>query len=357
LREETERVAAVRAPAGYAVEAFRPVWWLRGAHAQTLGGKFMRRDPGIALRRERWETPDGDFLDLDFPEGGAAPAAGAPVVVVLHGLEGSAGRRYMLWTYRELLGRGLVPVGLNFRSCSGEPNRTVRFYHSGETTDLAWVVERLAARWPGVRLGAVGYSLGGNVLLRYLGERGAGAGVAAAVAVSVPFDLSAGAARLDRGFMSRVYTTYFMRSLRRKARLKEALLRGACDYEAVVRARTLREFDDAATAPLHGFADAEDYYRRCSSATVLERIRVPTLVLQAEDDPFLPREALPVRALAENPWIVAGVVARGGHVGFIERRRPGTGRFWAEREAARFLATVLFGGGSDQVGQELEPAL
>lgn len=327
---------------GYEPKAFRAAWWLRGAHRQTIGGKFLRPRMSLPLERERLETPDGDFLDLDFT---ARPRADAPVVLVLHGLEGSARRRYVMLTYQELLARGLHAVGLNFRSCSGEPNRLARFYHSGETGDLDHVLGVLHDRFPGVPIGVIGYSLGGNVLLRYLGERGeaAGARVHAAVGVSVPFDLTAGGEALERGIMGKVYTEYFLRSLRLKVMAKEALLAGRCDVEAVRRARTLREFDDAITAPLHGFEDAADYYRRASSAAVLEAIRVPTLLLQSEDDPFLPARHLPRDAVRRNPALVAAFTRRGGHVGFVGGALPWRPRFWAEAEAARFLQFRLLG--------------
>lgn len=331
---------------------FQPPWWLRSAHLQTIGGKFLRPDPGLVIRRERVETPDGDFLDLDFAAspGYAEPGSGAeaPAVLVLHGLEGSTRRRYMLVTFRELLRRGLRPIGLNFRSCSGEPNRLPRFYHSGETDDLRFALDHLAGKVPGGVRGAIGFSLGGNLLLKYLGEEGragggrqAGSpGLDAAVAISVPFDLTAGAAMLERGPMARVYTEYFLRSLRRKLIAKADLLRSLVDLDAALRARTLREFDDAITAPLHGFADAADYYARSSSANYLESIRVPTLLLQAEDDPFLPPAALPHRAIAKNPHLVPAISSHGGHVGFITGT-PWAPRFIAEESAAEFLADTL----------------
>jgi predicted alpha/beta-fold hydrolase len=336
---------------------FRPPWWLRAAHAQTIGGKFLRPDPGVILRRERIATPDGDFLDLDFaelphgkPRGEPGTTPGtkpgttptpAPAVLVLHGLEGSTRRHYMLVVYRELLRHGLRPIGLNFRSCSGEPNRLPRFYHSGETGDLRFILQHLAERLPGGIRGAIGFSLGGNVLLKFLGEEGDAARrwLGAAVAISVPFDLAAGADTLERGPMARIYTEYFLRSLRGKVHAKAELLRPLVDLEAALRARTLRRFDDAMTAPLHGFTDAADYYHRSSSAHYLEGIRLPTLLLQAEDDPFLPTSALPRAAVAANPRLVPGFSRRGGHVGFITGA-PWAPRFHAEEEAARFLARV-----------------
>jgi len=330
---------------------FDPPWWLRSRHAQTIGGKFLRRDPGISLRRERIETPDGDFIDLDFAAptdparpGSPAPGAGAsdldraPTVLVLHGLEGSARRSYMLLTYWELLRRGLRPVGLNFRSCSGEPNRLPRFYHSGDTGDLRLALDYIAARSPGGIRGAIGFSLGGNVLLKFLGEEGDAARqrLDAAVAISVPFDLAVGADTLERGVMGRVYTEYFLRSLRAKIRAKLSIIPPGIDAAAALRARTLRAFDDAVTAPIHGFNDAAEYYHLSSSARYLESIRVPTLLIHAEDDPFLPSAAIPRQAIARNSNLIPAISRRGGHVGFI-RGTPRTPAFHAESTAAQFL--------------------
>ena len=319
---------------------FRAPLWLRNPHAQTVGGKFLRRDPGLALTRERLTLSDGDFVDLDYAPEPQGAAAGAPLAIVLHGLEGSALRLYMRITYAELLARGVRAVGLNFRSCSGEPNRSARLYHSGETDDLGAVVAHLRARFPGRPLGAVGFSLGGNVLLKRLGERGPAAGIDAAAAVSVPYDLAAGATALERGLMSRVYNTYFLRMLRRKVRGKARSLADLVDVPASLAARTLRQFDEAATAPLHGFRDARDYYTRSSSGPLVSAIRTPTLLVHAFDDPFLPAERVPVAAARANPWIFPAFTATGGHVGFVHGtpRRP---RFWAEEEAARFVASAL----------------
>jgi len=334
-----ELAAARAAGKEFRTEPFVPARWLRGRHAQTIGGRVLRRERPLPFRRERVETPDGDFVDLDFPELGVGAAA--PMVVLLHGLEGFARRGYALNVYRELAARGVAAVGLNFRSCSGEPNRKARFYHSGDTGDIRHVLKLLAARWPERHLGAVGFSLGGNALLKYLGEEGAAALVSAAAAVSVPYDLGAGADLLERNRMGRWYTGMFIKTLIDKAEAKGPLMHAAgIDLERVRRARTFREFDDAATAPLHGFAGAADYYRRSSSAGFVSRIRVPTLLLQADDDPFLPPEAFPWEAVRANPWVQAVLTSGGGHVGFIggSAFRP---VFWAERQAARFLAERL----------------
>ena len=291
--------------------------------------------------------PDGDFLDLDWVARarGAIPSDAAPLVLVLHGLEGCAESGYVLEMHRALAREGLAAVGMNFRACSGEPNRLPRMYHSGETGDLACVLRTLRDRFPERPLGVVGFSLGGNVLLKFLGERGGSSrrdGTPhAAVAISVPFALSAGAEWIERGF-SRVYRRYLVRRLHRKVRRKVEILRPHVDVDRVLRARTFREFDDAATAPLHGFAGAEDYYRRSSSTPFVGAIAVPTLVLHALDDPFVPSEVVPREALERNPAIEVRISERGGHVGFVTGP-PWRPRFWAEREAARYLARRLRG--------------
>ena len=320
---------------------FRPAWWLRNRHAQTLAGRFLRPRRTLPLERRRVDTPDGDFLDLDFaPE----PAPHGPLAVVLHGLEGSTRREYIGLMMRELFDRGLRGVGMNFRGCGGEPNRTARFYHSGETGDLAYVVALLRDRYPDRAIGAAGFSLGGNVLLKYLGERGFRAGIQAGVAASVPFDLPGSARRLSRGLMRRTYGAYFLRSLKDKVRAKRHLLNGEADVARALAARTLRDFDDAVTAPLHGFLGADDYHARADVRRHLAHIRVPVLLLQSRDDPFLPRDAFPEAIAAANPHLSAAFTDRGGHLGFVEGAFPWRPRFWAEREAARFLARELLPG-------------
>jgi predicted alpha/beta-fold hydrolase len=330
-------------PPAFVARPFRAARWLPGAHGQTIGGRLFRRPEPLPFRRERIETPDGDFLDLDFPEVVPAGDRGeSPVVLLLHGLEGSARRGYAIETYRALARRGVRAVGLNFRSCSGESNRTARFYHSGETTDIAFVAAYLAARFPDVALGAIGFSLGGNALLKFLGES-ADAGLKpfhAAAAISVPYDLAAGAKSLDATPMGRFYTRIFVRSLIEKAEAKRLLLEDVCDIDAIRRAKSFYEFDNVATAPLHGFADADDYYRRSSSRGFVSRIDIPTLLVHSRDDPFLPAAAIPIDEFRRNPCLTVAITEKGGHVGFIEGP-PWRPRFWAEEEAARFLAFQL----------------
>ncbi|HSW31494.1 MAG TPA: alpha/beta fold hydrolase [Longimicrobiales bacterium] len=318
---------------------FRIAGWATNPHAQTLLARFLRSARGAAMVRERWELPDGDFLDLDL---GPDPGPGAPLALLLHGLEGGSDRSYVLNVCSELLARGIRPVAMNFRGCSGEMNRLPRLYHSGETSDAALVLTRLRRDFPGRRLGALGFSLGGNVLLKLLGEReDGGAGLLdAAVAFSAPMDLGAGCDLLDRTPMGRAYTRYFLRSLKRKVRAKADLLEGLVDLEAVLASRTLREFDDAATARIHGFRDASEYYRLCSGAAFVAGIRIPTLVLHALDDPFLPPDAFPRAALEANPTVTAVVHPLGGHVGFLEGPSWAP-RYWGDEEGARFLAETL----------------
>jgi len=331
-----------RPPAPFAPTPFRAAWWLPGAHAQTVAGKYLRPKTGVRYRRERLETPDGDFLDLDWASIVGFPELpdDAPLVVVVHGLEGSAQSAYVLETCRMVRERGMRAVAMNFRSCSGEPNRTARFYHAGETGDLAFVLDRCAALFPRAPLAAVGFSLGANMLLKHLGEQGDGARVSAAVAVSVPFDLMAGAVKLDRSFMGRQYQGIFIRSLRRKLEEKRELVGDGCDQPRARKARTFLEFDDAATSRLHGFRDVEHYYSSQSSKSFVPGIRRPTLVLQSVDDPFVDEAALPREAIRANPNLTAAFTERGGHVGFIGGE-PWAPVFWAEREAARFLASQL----------------
>lgn len=325
-------------------EPFTPRPWAWNPHVQTLAGKFLRPRPPLRLRREIWETPDGDELVLDFapePEPDPhRPAGRGPRVVVLHGLEGHAHRPYVLLLHRELARKGIASVGLNFRGCA-RPNRTPRAYHSGETGDLAFVLSGLAAREPGRPLAAVGFSLGGNVLLKLLGDAGPDrTGLEAAVAISVPYDLAAGADVLERSALGRRYARYFLASLVAKVRAKRSLLEDLVDVEAALASPTIRAFDERVTAPLHGFRDADHYYAASSSAPVLPHIRVPTLLIHALDDPFLPRDRVPARAAASNPWLLPAFLDRGGHVGFVQGPawRP---RFWAERAAAGFLASAL----------------
>lgn len=323
----------------FSIAPFEPAWWLPGAHLQTLGARALRSRIKVPWQRERLDLPDGDFVDLDFAYEIPRAEEARPLVLVLHGLEGSARSGYARTLYRLLRRVDIDSVGLNFRTCSGEMNRLPRAYHSGETDDLRYVLARLAERYPDRPLGAVGISVGGNVLLKYLGETGSDTPLTTAVAISVPFELAAGSEYLSRP-AAKLYLFHLLGSLRRKLAAKRDAMPQGLDVAAGLRARTFREFDDAITAPLHGFADALDYYERCSSARYLEGIARPTLILHSIDDPFLPSRFVPREIIRRHPYLIDGIVARGGHIGFTTGR-PGNVEFWAETQATRFLEASL----------------
>jgi predicted alpha/beta-fold hydrolase len=294
----------------------------------------------VPLRRERVNTPDGDFVDLDWLDG----PLGTPLVLVLHGLEGSARSPYAIGLLRLVRQQGWRGVVMNFRSCSGELNHQPRFYHSGETEDVVLIVDRLVVREPSIRIGAVGTSLGGNVLLKWLGERGDAIPrqLRGAVGVSVPFDLAVCAHRLDRGVCRILYTLNFLRTMRRKVRDKARRYPDFVDVQAAWRARTFAQYDRAVTAPLNGFADELDYWRRASCGPYLAGIRRPALLISALDDPVVPREALPDPAWLP-PQVTVEFVPKGGHAAFLEGAWPWKSTSWAERRALTFLNTVLVG--------------
>jgi uncharacterized protein len=299
--------------------------WLPGGHAQTIYPVLFAPRPRVTYRRERWTTPDGDFVDVDWAEDRRAATSlerDVPLVVLFHGLEGSSRSHYAMSLMHAVLHAGWRGVVVHFRGCSGEPNRLPRAYHSGDSAEIDWMLRRLASTAP--VLYAAGVSLGANALLLWLGERAEEATrlVARAAAVSAPLDLMAAGNALDRGF-NLVYTRHFLRSLRRKAIAKLAHHPGVYTGGAVARTRTLREFDDLYTAPLHGYRDTDDYWTRASSKPVLSKIAVPTLILNARNDPFLPAEALP-RPAEVSSAITLEQPAEGGHVGFVSGRFPGT---------------------------------
>ena len=335
-------VPALPAPGARGTRAFRPPWWAVNGHVQTIWGPLFRSTP-LSLRRERLATPDGDFVDLDWLDDGRL-TADAPRLLVLHGLEGSSRSHYVAGLLDNGRAAGWHGVAFNFRSCSGELNRLPRFYHSGETGDLAWVVRTLVARQPGVPIGAVGVSLGGNVLLKWLGEVGpaAPAEMRGAVGISVPFDVAASARVLDRGLRRLVYAANFLKTMRSKVIEKERRYPGFVDVEAMRRARTFARYDRVVTAPLNGFRDEVDYWTRASSGPYLARIRRPTLLLASHDDPIVPDATLPEPGTLA-PDVRTEFTERGGHAGFLEGRWPWRVTSWAERRAVEFLTSVLRG--------------
>jgi uncharacterized protein len=316
---------------------YSPAWWVPGGHLQTLWGKLFRRQPVAPTALERWDTPDGDFIELHR----LRAESGSPRVLLLHGLEGTVRSHYAQGLLNEAARRGWGADLLIFRSCGSEMNRTRRFYHSGETTDTAFVLERISREFPASPLALAGVSLGGNVLLKFLGERGGELPhqLKAAAAISVPFDLSRSAKRINRG-LSRLYQRFFLTSLRRKAQEKSARFPDLAPAARIASLRTLEEFDDLITGPLHGFRDAQDYYERSSSLKWLHRIRLNTLLLSATDDPMLPPEVLDeVRGIAgKNPALHLEFVDRGGHAGFIAGSLPWRPFYYAERRVGDFLA-------------------
>lgn len=324
---------------------FAPPWWLRNPHAQTVWRVMTRRQRMVALRRELVTTPDGDELVLDHLE--AIPQPGTPHLILLHGLEGSSYSVYIQGLLAEAEGRGWTATAVNFRSCARDandrrrmlPNRRPRFYHSGETTDFDFVVRLLAARHTGTPLLAFGGSLGGNALLKWLGENRGQTLITAAAAMSVPYDLGAGGRYLERG-AGPLYVAHFLKTLRPKiVRVVERFpeLRSVIPMARALGARTFYEFDDAATGPLHGFTGADDYYNRSSSIHFLPHIDTPVLCVSAEDDPFLPREALARARSAASDAVEFRIVPHGGHAGFVRGTAPWRCASWAEETIATWL--------------------
>jgi uncharacterized protein len=317
--------------------AFQPAWWCRGPHRQTLWPYFIRRKPKLRLKRERLELPDGDFIDLDW-----TPNPDGPIVVILHGLEGSSKSGYargLLRAFQDRCWRGVV---MHFRGCSGEPNRLARSYHSGETGDLATLIQTLRVREPHTPLAVVGFSLGGNVLLKWLGENGRRVPLQAAIAVSVPFLLDRAADRLDTGF-SRIYQWGLLRRMRRSLVEKRRRIAVPLAVKQTSSLRTFREFDEHITAPLHGFSGADHYYTVASSRQYLKGVTIPTLVIQARDDPFMTPDAIP------EPSELSGTIEfelheHGGHVGFVSGCVPWHARYWLEERIPAYLERYMISG-------------
>jgi hypothetical protein len=348
--------------------------WLPGGHAQTIW-PLTCKGPLPPYRRTREETPDGDFIDIDWiapphsqnqlaaPHGGADAFLGRPgegidpqitgvpsalpMVVLFHGLEGSSRSHYARSLMRAVARHGWCGAVVHFRGCSGEPNRLPRAYHSGDSAEINWVLHRLHAARPQAPLYVAGVSLGGNALLKWLGEQGTAAQfVSAAAAISAPLDLAAANAALLQGF-SRIYARHFLRTLIPAALAKLERFPGLYDAARVRAANSMHSFDEVVTAPLHGFTSADDYYRRVSSHQFLGGITVPTLVLNARNDPFLPASALPGPAEAP-PAVILEQPEQGGHVGFVADTFPGSLDWLPERLMAHFAACSSMPPASDR---------
>jgi hypothetical protein len=308
---------------------YRAPAWLPGAHLQTIASARFVPQPRVEYRRERWDTPDGDFVDVDFalPE---PDNVNAPVLVLFHGLEGCSQSHYARSIMRAAADRGWRGLVPHFRGCSGEPNRLPRAYHSGDSAEGDWILRAVARRYPGARLYAVGISLGGNMLAKWLGERGTEAGfVAAAASIGSPLDLAAGGAALARGF-NLLYTKMFLATLKDKALEKIARFPKVASAEAVRASRNLYDFDNAYTAPVHGFRDTDDYWARASGKPHLGGVEVPHLVLNARNDPFVPAASLP-RAAEVSRFVHLEQPEEGGHIGFARGNLPGDLGFLPER--------------------------
>jgi hypothetical protein len=315
---------------------FRPHPALAGAHLQTIAASLLRPTPALEIRRERLELTDGDFVDL-----GRCGADAGPLVVLIHGLGGGFDSKYLRGTARQLIARGFRCVILQLRGGGPAPNRLPRSYHHGDTGDLRFLLAELRRREPDTPLYAVGWSLGGNVLLKYLGEEAEQTPLTAAVAASPPFLIRDCAEHLRRGF-ARIYQRRLMNDLKDILRRKFAQMPSPIDLEAALRAADFFEFDDAATAPLNGFASALDYYERCSNRQFLSLIRRPTLIIHAADDPFMtPAIVPPAEELA--PDVMLELSARGGHVGFIAADGWGRPWLWLESRIAQHLAQLEMG--------------
>lgn len=301
---------------------YRAPKWLPGGHLQTIYARSLAPIYSVPYRRERWDTPDGDFIDLDWLDDSSTD--GTRLLVLFHGLEGYSKSHYALSLMAKAAQHGWRGVVPHFRGCSGEANRLTRSYHSGDSREIDWILRRLKHENPGSKLYAVGVSLGGNMLLKWLGEEStaAHAVVERAVAVSTPLDLVAAANQLDRGLRRFIYTNYFLKYLRPKALAKITAHELRFDARALRASRTFRQFDDLFTAPIHGFKDAVDYWTQSSSKPWLKEIELPTLVINARNDPFLPESALP-GAEDVSAWVTLDFPLEGGHVGFVTGGFPG----------------------------------
>lgn len=320
--------------------SFKAAWWLKNPHLQTLYPALIRPTPTLALRRERLITPDYDFIDLDW-----YGESHQPLVILLHGLSGSSHSSYINGLQRSLLNKGFRSVALNFRGCSGEYNHTARCYHSGETEDIHFLYQTLRQREPNTPIAAIGFSLGGNVLLKWLGEQASRLSLFAAVAVSVPFLLNACATKLDQGF-SKVYRRHLLDELKEYIREKHLYLQHINQHEEANKLAQLGDlsdinsfwqYDDRVVAKLHGFKNSLDYYQRSSSRQFLKAITVPTLLIQASDDPFMTRAVVPdLDELASCVQLEQTVA--GGHVGFVMGNNPFKPNFWLDQRIPEFLA-------------------
>lgn len=311
---------------------FKPAFWCQHRHLQTLVPRLLSPKHELGLVEERLELNDGDFLDLCWTH---KPSGNEAIVIIFHGLEGSIHSPYANGVINSLKNEELCTVFMHFRGCSGTHNRLEQSYHSGKTDDIGFLIQTLKQRHPDSRLFTVGYSLGGNALLKYLGETGNDSQVQAAVAVSVPYLLNRGADALNSGF-SKFYQWYLIRSLQKK--IQDKFRDKACSVplENLQNLNAFWLFDHHITAPIHGFQSAEDYYHRCSSRQYLKFIETPTLLIHAKDDPFLPYDAIPEESELSDQ-IELELSVHGGHVGFVTGLNPAKPEFWLEQRIPEYI--------------------
>ena len=314
---------------------FKPAWGLANPHIQTMWQTVFRRQPEVVTQRERFLLPDGDFLDLDW-----VGYDGAPIVLVLHGVGGSIKSPYAKGMLRAIVDCGWCGVGMHFRGCSGEPNRLPRLYHSGETGDLHALVMALQQRYPDKPIAVIGFSMGGNVLLNWLAETGADNPVVGAVAVSVPFELEKSANHVNHG-VQRFYQWWLLRDLRKSvaAKFKKNKKDAPVAAEEIEKIQSFWDFDNKITAPLHGFADALDYYKKSSARQHLKKIQKTTLILHAADDPFMTKDTIAdINDLSAH--LTLELSDTGGHVGFVSGT-PWKPEYWLEQRIPEFLRQLF----------------
>lgn len=312
---------------------FKPAWWLSSPHAQTLWPFLFRSRPKLNVQPETVELPDGDFLDIAWLDNNTGP-----FILVMHGLEGSLHSHYAANLLSQLDAVGYSAVFMHFRGCSGRPNRKDRSYHSGDTQDFSFILDHIKQKSGRTVGAAIGYSLGGNVLLKWLGETGAKSKLNIAIAISVPFLLGDTASRLEKG-VSRLYQTHLLSSLKRSYKTRFMNRPSPLDVD-VEKLNSFREYDHQITAPLNGFSGADHYYTESSSRQYLKQIQTPTLILHAEDDPFMSYNTIPTEKELSDT-VVLELSKKGGHVGFVAGSIPGLARYWLEKRIIEALQRHL----------------
>lgn len=348
--QSSKRTAQELLAARVRTSSFKPAWWLKNRHLQTIFTALPGTGaPTVRFRSEELELPDGDMTVVDWMEDGPAPDSGAPILIILHGLEGSAASPYARMLLRQAANHGWRGAVLHFRDCGDYRNRLPRRYHAGETADIRYFLESLRAAGHEGPMLAAGFSLGGNVLLKYLGENGVSTPLDAAVGVCVPLNLHDSAAALSRGF-SKVYQHYLLKRMKNAVRRKFDQYTAAFDWHRAMAATNFADFDDAVTAPLHGFSGKDEYYDRCSSVTFLKDIRRPTLIINALDDPFMSPEAIPAADVLGDD-VELEIADAGGHIGFVSGGPPWRPSYYLPGRIIEFLDASI--GESGRYGRPL----